>query len=236
MKREWLVLLVAMTFPSVMAFFYFVRFAGAGQGDVNNLIVRVLYGTAKAAMLAGPILYVWFTDRRFRPFPKRGSRLLVIAGSFGLAVSATIIVLSHYLADGMLAGVPERVRGKISEFGISTRGRYALMTLFLCVFHSGLEEYYWRWFIFGRLRASLSFQPAATLSGLAFMGHHVFVLNEYLPGQFWKATVPFALGIAVGGIVWAWIYERSGSLVGPWLSHFLVDAAIMYVGYRMYFG
>jgi membrane protease YdiL (CAAX protease family) len=73
------------------------------------------------------------------------------------------------------------------------------------------------------------------LSALAFAGHHVFVLNEYLPGRFWSATVPFSLGIAAGGLVWAWLYHRSGSLLGPWLSHFLVDLGIMVAGYRMLF-
>jgi len=37
----------------------------------------------------------------------------------------------------------------------------------------------------------------------------------------------------VGGTVWAWAYHRSGSLVGPWLSHAAIDAAIFLVGYDM---
>ena len=28
------------------------------------------------------------------------------------------------------------------------------------------------------------------------------------------------------GAAWAWIYHRSGSLLGPWLSHLLIDAGI----------
>jgi len=135
-----------------------------------------------------------------------------------------------------LKDVPEQVRRKIGEFGITTPLSYLLMSVFLSTIHAFLEEYYWRWFLFGRLRlGGLSFLWAAMLSSLGFMGHHVFVLNEYLPGQFWNATVPFSLGIAAGGFVWAWMFERSGSLLGPWLSHLLVDAAIMTIGYRMYF-
>ena len=37
--------------------------------------------------------------------------------------------------------------------------------------------------------------------------------------------------IAAGGAVWAWIYERTGSLYGPWLSHLVVDAGIFIIGY-----
>jgi membrane protease YdiL (CAAX protease family) len=39
--------------------------------------------------------------------------------------------------------------------------------------------------------------------------------------------------VAVGGALWAWLYRRSGSLLGPWLSHMLVDAALMAAGWDM---
>jgi membrane protease YdiL (CAAX protease family) len=109
------------------------------------------------------------------------------------------------------------------------------MAAFIAVAHAALEEYYWRWFVFGRLRRHLAVGAAAVLSGLAFMGHHVLVLAVYFPGRFWGAAVPLSLAIAVGGVVWAWLYHRSGSLLGPWLSHVLVDAAIMLIGYDLMF-
>lgn len=43
----------------------------------------------------------------------------------------------------------------------------------------------------------------------------------------------FSVSVAVGGVFWAWLYDRSGSLLGPWLSHLLVDAAIFTVGYGL---
>ena len=39
--------------------------------------------------------------------------------------------------------------------------------------------------------------------------------------------------VAIGGAFWAWLYERSGSLVGPWMSHLLVDAGIFLVGFDL---
>ena len=35
---------------------------------------------------------------------------------------------------------------------------------------------------------------------------------------------------AVGGAVWAWIYERTKTLYAPWLSHLVVDAGIFLLG------
>jgi CAAX protease family protein len=96
-----------------------------------------------------------------------------------------------------------------------------------------LEEYYWRWFVFGRLRRHLAFAPAAALSSLAFMSHHVIVLSVYLPGYFWVAVVPLSLCIAAGGCMWAWLYEQTRSIYAAWLSHLLIDAAIFAIGYDL---
>ena len=74
------------------------------------------------------------------------------------------------------------------------------MALFISVFHSLLEEYYWRWFVFGRLERSLPLAAAIGISSLAFMAHHVFVLAYYFPGRFWSAAVPFSLCVAAGGV------------------------------------
>ncbi len=99
--------------------------------------------------------------------------------------------------------------------------------------HSLLEEYYWRWFVFGQLRRLTTFLPAAVVSSLAFMAHHVVILAVYFPDYFVVAVLPFSLGIAVGGFVWAWLYERNGSVYAPWLSHLLVDAAIFVIGWDL---
>ena len=43
----------------------------------------------------------------------------------------------------------------------------------------------------------------------------------------------FALATAVGGAYWAWLYNKTGSIYGPWASHLLIDAAIFAVGYDL---
>jgi membrane protease YdiL (CAAX protease family) len=39
--------------------------------------------------------------------------------------------------------------------------------------------------------------------------------------------------VAVGGAMWAWLYQRSGSIYAPWLSHLLIDAAIFTIAFDM---
>ena len=64
------------------------------------------------------------------------------------------------------------------------------------------------------------------------MAHHVLVLATFF-GWTSPATYLFSLAIAVGAAVWAWLYARTDSIYGPWLSHLLVDAGIFLIGYDM---
>ncbi len=117
---------------------------------------------------------------------------------------------------------------------MTTLPAYVALAVFYSAIHSLLEEYYWRWFVFGQLARLIDWRPAAIISGLAFAAHHVLVLAKYFGyGSPW--TWLFALGIAIGGAVWAWLYRASDSLAAVWLSHALVDAAIFGLGYVIIF-
>ena len=97
--------------------------------------------------------------------------------------------------------------------------------------HSFLEEYYWRWFVFDKLRDQLpSTGWAIFFSSIGFMAHHVIVVSFYF-GATSFVTYLFCAGVAVGGAVWALLYHHYRSLIGPWVSHAFVDAAIFVIGY-----
>ena len=131
---------------------------------------------------------------------------------------------------------PEMIRDRLLQAGLHSPFAFVLIGCYICGPHALSEEYYWRWFVFGWMRRHTSMSVAAALSGLGFMLHHVVILGVYFPGHFWTLAVPFSLCIAVGGAFWAWLYQRSESLYAPWLSHALVDAGIMTLGYVMLWG
>ncbi len=245
MKRDWAALVFAMTFPSVMAWLYFVYLApdhsGAGSTPHSaSLAVQVAYGGGKLLQFAFPLVFVWLFDRsQLRPAAPRPQGLALGVG-FALVVSAAIF-LAYYLGlrgELIRHGVPAKVASKLAQFHLNSPAGFVIMAIFIAVIHSLFEEYYWRWFVFGRLRRHVAVPAAVVISSLAFMAHHVIVLAVYLPGprKFLTLVVPFSLGVAVGGAVWCWIYQRSGSIYGPWVSHLLIDSAIMAVGYDLLFG
>jgi membrane protease YdiL (CAAX protease family) len=148
-----------------------------------------------------------------------------------------VVMLGGYFAvfrgSSLLALTPGLLLRKLQEVNMASPARFVGLAVFVVTAHSLLEEYYWRWFVFGGLRQFLSLVPAIVLSSLAFMAHHVIVLYVYLPNRLLTAVLPFSLAIAVGGAVWAWLYDRSGSLLAPWLSHLLIDAAIFVIGWDL---
>lgn len=235
MRRDLGVLAFALTFPTLAAYGYFV--AARPVGNEVNRLGQFLYTGSKLVQFALPVVWLGLTDRSRLRLARPTAAGLGLGTAFGLLVVG--VLWANYVAwfrDLGLAGdMAVRLRGKVVEFGIRTPAAYVALAVFVSVIHSFLEEYYWRWFVYGGLRRHLSAPVAIALSSLGFMGHHVIILNAYLPGRFWEATLPLSLAIAVGGAVWAWLYDRSHSLYGPWVSHLLVDAGLMVVGYDLIF-
>jgi membrane protease YdiL (CAAX protease family) len=133
----------------------------------------------------------------------------------------------------VFADTPARVAGMVQKFGMNSPARYLLFAVPFCLVHSLMEEYYWRWFVFGWLKRWVPLGVAVALSSLAFMAHHVILLAGYFPGRFLTVALPFSLCVAVGGAVWAWLYHRTGSLYAAWVSHAVIDVAIFAIGFEM---
>jgi membrane protease YdiL (CAAX protease family) len=234
-KRDLAALAFAMTFPVLMAWIYFVVLAG-GSEEVNPA-VPAAYSVGKVVQFLFPAVYVWLTARDWlRPRAPTRDGLLLGLG-FGLMVAACTFALYVVLRrhTAAFADTPALVEGMLQKFGMTSPGRYLAFAASFCIVHSLMEEYYWRWFVFGWLKRWTPLGVAIALSSLAFMAHHVVILSVYFPGRFWTAALPFSLCVAVGGAVWAWLYHRTQSLYAAWVSHLVIDAAIFAIGFDMVF-
>lgn len=223
-------LAVALVLPTLLACVYFVLLA-----ESPAALQRASFALSKTIQFGFPAVWVLAIRRRKLAWKKKPAAPGLIEGlAFGLLIFIGVLVLyDQWLKP---AGYFDKAGGPISEklggFGLNGPARYVAFAVFLSVAHSFLEEYYWRWFVFGGLRRLTPLWAAIAVSSLAFMSHHVIVLSTYLGGLS-LATVVLSLFVALGGAVWAWMYHRSGSLWGPWLSHLIVDVAIVVVGYDL---
>jgi membrane protease YdiL (CAAX protease family) len=222
-----------MLLPLVLAWVYFIVLDT--DTESASPLVQLAFALGKMAQALLPAAYLWWYERDRLAVTLPTPRGLLAGAGFGVLVGAAILGLYHgWLKHSPLLGdTPVEVLRKVQQFGLASPMGYLAMGLFLCLVHSLFEEYYWRWFVFARLTRHIPVATAATLSGAAFMLHHIVILGVFFPGRFWLLAIPFSICVGIGGTVWAWLYHRSGSLYAAWLSHAIIDAAIMLVGYDM---
>jgi membrane protease YdiL (CAAX protease family) len=219
-----------VAFPSLLTAVYFV-----GLADAPRALQQGVYLAGKALQFGLPA--VWYLRRtgglRQLRFPSaRGAHL---GTAFGVAALLAALALYHgvLLPRGLLEGAPAAaVRAKVTGFGVSAPWAFLALGTFYSLLHSAAEELYWRGFVYGELRRACRTSSAVLGSGVAFAAHHVILLLVFFG---WSSPLTWGLSLAVatGGAFWAWLYERSGSLVGPWLGHLLVDAAIFTIGWDL---
>ena len=193
-----------------------------------------MYGIVKVLQFAFPAVWVAAVQRRRLGIKRPGLDGLASGAGFGALIFLATLILYHAWLKpaGYFEVAGEAIHLKIQAFRVESFWPYFALGAFYSICHSLLEEYYWRWFVFGQLRRLVALRAAVLISSVGFMAHHVLVLAFYF-GWTSPATWLLSLAVAVGGAVWAWIYHRSGSLYAVWVSHLLIDAAIFTVGYDL---
>jgi membrane protease YdiL (CAAX protease family) len=224
------VLLVAMLLPSAATWMYFVVLSG-------HPAMKWAYSACKVVQFALPIAWLVWAERSRLQLTRPQGRHVGVGLLLGLAMVAAGLAAyyGYFRGSSHLAAAPELVRAKLDDMGLTIPAAYLAFAAFLSIPHSLLEEYYWRWFVFGRLRSVVPAGWAVLLSAAAFAAHHVIVLERFLHGA-WEATALFSACVALGGALWAWLYHRTGSLYAPWASHILVDCGIFFIGYDLVWG
>ncbi len=216
-RFEGLALLIALVFPSLLTLVYFVWLAGAASA-----LQQAAYGIGKAIQFALPLVWVPFVARERIGWPLFNPRGLFAGAAFGLVIVAGMFALyfGYFRTAGTFAAAGREMLGRLSGIGITSPASYAAMALFYSLLHSLLEEYYWRWFVFGRLkrldiafagdcdfkrrlygasrdRAWLVFRLDESLDLFLFAGHggRRRILGVALPTQrldLWSVGQPFA--------------------------------------------
>jgi hypothetical protein len=222
-------LCAAALFPSLATWLYFVVLS-----QHPSAAVQAAYTAEKVLQFAFPAVWVLAVRRQKLQFTRPGMAGVGEGLSLGAAVLlGTLLLYFLWLKPGVyLAAAGGEITAKAVALGMGSPAKFIVGGVLLSSIHALLEEYYWRWFLFGGLRRFMPVATAVILSSLAFTAHHVILLAIYFDGLSLATTV-FSLCVAVGGAAWAWIYHRSGSLLGPWLSHLLIDAGIFVVGYDL---
>ncbi len=212
-------------FPSLFiqfigAFFYFVALEGTH-------LSQIIYTLTKILIIVWPIY--WILKKQKLTVTKNHKYSILSGVLSGLAI-ATLILSIFTAFFGYFSQFADEIIMKIHDFGIGQY--YILFALFLSIAHSGIEEYYWRWFIFKGLQIRFKPLTAAIISSIGFASHHFIILSQFFNAWI---TITFGLAVFIGGLVWCFIYHKTNSSLGNWISHIFVDLAIMTIGYILIF-
>jgi len=236
--------LFALALPTLVTLIYFKWLSSHPES-----IQQAAYGIGKSIQFGFPVVWVWLFFR-YRIGRNRTKVAEVendkkgIASSipnwlwavgFGIDVCLIMGIAWSVLSGGeLLAGMTDKLETKVTGLGITSIWQYALLGLFYAFVHSFLEEYYWRWFVYDLLKRFVTVPIANVISSLGFMAHHVILLSVYFG---WESPMTWlcSAGVAIGGMYWAWLYEKGRTLLWPWISHMVVDAGIFALGYILIF-
>ncbi len=198
--------------------------------DLGETIRGTVYFGSKILINALPAVWIFGVEKKAFPWRRPTGREALWGVGTGLGIGGVILAL-YYLAFADLLDTVE-LREKVAAFGAVDH--FFLFAPFLCLINSALEEYYWRWFMFRTLRRVWPLPSAALLSTVGFTLHHIVVLSVYFHDVGLVALLN--AGVFAGGVIWAWLYEKCGGLYAPWISHIIVDAAIMIAAHDILFG
>jgi membrane protease YdiL (CAAX protease family) len=197
-----------------------------------------LIGLTKAFLFFAPFL-LWSVLKipdSWKSFPrtlfsKNIGRQIVIGICVGLVMTAAVLGSFYFISDERRAEALSRIAQKISTLKI--REHFYFYAFLMSVVHSLLEEFYWRFFIFSAWKSALGNRAFSALphfiAGLAFTLHHFTVTVFYFDLAF---GLLLGLGVLGAGLIWTYIFEKERSLLGVWISHIIVDIALMSVGIR----
>lgn len=225
-KRRWAVVLPSMWVPFIVSFLYSVFLDGTLAGNAA-------YVSVKFFLLLFPIIItIWVLKERvlasLPDIPRQRMRSIVMGSVFGIA---TVALMFGLLKTG-IGDVVRESNGPIRKFvsGLGVLDNFWIFAIFLSCIHSYMEEFFWRWFVFGNLRKLIPVGGAILLAGIGFASHHVVILSKFLPLPW---AVLFGAFVGLGGIVWSWFYYKHNTLWGAWISHMIIDFGIMWIGWEL---
>lgn len=209
--------LILTSIPFVVVADYIAT--GDVEDDATAFSITLMASLVLELLLLGAALH--FTVRKYHVslgelglrWPKRGGWLF----PFGLAMGGLVIVYA-YFGILSLAGVSPKT--DIPKQAFDNLGPLIIIGVLSLAFAPVMEEIFFRGFVFGGLRGRFGMIPAAVASGLLFGLAHVGN-----PG-----TIYVIGPICMVGMLFAWGYWYSGSILQTMAAHFLFNLVAFSIG------
>ncbi|WP_210470650.1 CPBP family intramembrane glutamic endopeptidase [Sporosarcina sp. 6E9] len=174
-----------------------------------------------------PLIVFRKTKLTFLELKKTGRTSLRIAFFSGLVImfviiAAFILLMPSIDIDSLLLDLNERAGVTASVF--------PFVALYILIGNSLLEEFFFR----GLLPSFFKHKFYRLLiPSLLFAVYHIAI---FLPWFSLPILLLAVIGLWVGGFIFQWVNERSGTILPSWIIHMFADIGVLLVGvYIFYF-
>jgi uncharacterized protein len=152
----------------------------------------------------------------------------------GLAVLAVVVILGAYYIFRQLLDL-EGIRDNLMTRNGVTAATYPWVASSVALINPFLEEYFWRGFIFRNLA---KYAPGPRwkvivlwLAGLLFALHHTIIIQGWFVWWQWVIVTVF---LALVGVMFNWLYTKSGSILIGLMVHMAADIMLAIVGLSLF--
>ncbi len=192
---------------------------------------QITYPAMKGFMVFLPLI-AWKILARSRAeiFTEIGLRKTNLVPGISAGLLMASLIVGFCLLSGIHTAVnPQSLTEKLQKLNVMEY--YWLLAVVISLGNALFEEYYWRGFLIGEFSGQCTNRLVVCILGGLFFGiHHVFATLWI--GNYLLTAAAVAVTVTAGGF-WTWLRMRGISVIDCYVSHFIADLAIFYIGYRI---
>lgn len=157
-------------------------------------------------------------------FPRKG-----FGAALGLGAAVYVMITGGYW---LLSGVFDfsNIAGALAENAGVDAGNFLLVSIYISLVNSLLEEFFFRGFVFQNLKHSVSRLFAYVFSAALFAVYHAAMLTGWFSPLLYLLVMA---GLFVGGVVFNLLNEKLGTIYVSWLVHMFANFAINTIGFML---
>lgn len=158
---------------------------------------------------------------------RSGRKGLMTALILGFALYG--LILGAYFVADLFWDFSAIARQLSTTQGVSAEN-FLYVAIYISVFNSLLEEFFFRGFLFTNLKRSASRPLAYGFSAGMFALYHAAMMI----GWFHPVVYVLVIGaLAAAGVLFNWFHEKFGTLYVPWFVHMFANLAINTIGFLL---
>ncbi len=177
-----------------------------------------------------PLLYS-LKDNSYKPVEILTSNLKGLKLSLLLGCIIYIIMVGCYIIVNSLADLSAIKSSLENNLGIN-RNNFIIIGLYVSFINSFLEEWFFRGFVFSRIKV-VSRPMAYIVSSVSFSLYHVAIID----GMFNIGLLILVMtGLFVGGTIFNYLNEKNNNIYSSWFCHCFANLAMNTIGFFIFFG